>query len=104
MQAYIECLIINHKINSMGIPEILIIAVAILVLFGAKRIPALMKGLGKGINDFNEEKNKSLSKEKEKDTDLWFGSRNQTLSPSNVDFALNLQRMFLCGDDLGQQL
>ena len=70
MQAYIECLIINHKINSMGIPEILIIAVAILVLFGAKRIPALMKGLGKGINDFNEEKNKSLSKEKEEDDDL----------------------------------
>ena len=54
----------------MGIPEILIIAVVILVLFGAKRIPALMKGLGKGINDFNEEKNRSSSKEKEEDTGI----------------------------------
>jgi len=70
VQVYIERLFINHKINSMGIPELLIIAVVILVLFGAKRIPALMKGLGKGINDFNEEKNKSLSKEKEEDDDL----------------------------------
>ena len=50
----------------MGVPEILIIAVAILILFGAKRIPALMKGLGKGINDFKEEKNKAFPKEKEK--------------------------------------
>jgi sec-independent protein translocase protein TatA len=41
----------------MGLPEILIIAVVLLVLFGAKRIPALMKGIGKGINDFNKEKN-----------------------------------------------
>jgi len=48
-------LISKNKI--MGLPEILIIAVVLLVLFGAKRIPALMKGIGKGINDFNKEKN-----------------------------------------------
>lgn len=48
----------------MGIWEILIIALVILVLFGAKRIPALMKGIGKGINDFNKEKN-AAGKEEE---------------------------------------
>jgi sec-independent protein translocase protein TatA len=42
----------------MGIQEILIIAVVLLVLFGAKRIPEMMKGIGKGINDFKSEKNK----------------------------------------------
>jgi len=47
----------NLKKDFMGLPEILIIAVVLLVLFGAKRIPALMKGIGKGINDFNKEKN-----------------------------------------------
>jgi len=44
----------------MGIQEILLIAVVLLVLFGAKRIPEMMKGIGKGINDFNSEKNKPL--------------------------------------------
>lgn len=44
------------KIINMGLPEILIIAVVILVLFGAKKIPELMKGVGKGINEFNKEK------------------------------------------------
>ncbi len=41
----------------MGIEEILLIAVVFLVLFGAKRIPEMMKGIGKGISQFNEEKN-----------------------------------------------
>ncbi len=43
----------------MGIQEILLIALVLLVLFGAKRIPDMMKGIGKGINDFNKEKNNS---------------------------------------------
>lgn len=43
----------------MGITEILLIALVLLVLFGAKKIPELMKGIGKGINEFTQEKNKS---------------------------------------------
>ena len=35
----------------MGGPEIIIIAVLILLLFGGKRIPEMMRGLGKGIKD-----------------------------------------------------
>lgn len=35
----------------MGGPEIIIIAVILLLLFGGKKIPELMKGLGKGIKE-----------------------------------------------------
>lgn len=37
-----------------GWTEILIIALIILLLFGAKRIPQLMKGVGEGIGEFNK--------------------------------------------------
>jgi len=36
----------------LGMPEILIILLIILVLFGARRIPELAKGLGEGIRNF----------------------------------------------------
>lgn len=34
--------------------EILVIALIILLLFGGKKIPELMKGLGKGVKNFKE--------------------------------------------------
>jgi sec-independent protein translocase protein TatA len=34
--------------------ELIIVLVAILVLFGAKKIPEFAKGLGKGINEFKK--------------------------------------------------
>jgi len=40
----------------MGPQEIFVIAMLILVLFGGKKIPELMKGLGKGIKEFNNAK------------------------------------------------
>lgn len=41
---------------NLGASEILIIALIILLLFGGKKIPELMKGLGKGIRDFKNAK------------------------------------------------
>lgn len=41
-------------LGSVGTSEIIIIALIILMLFGAKRIPELMKGIGKGIRGFKE--------------------------------------------------
>lgn len=41
-------------INSIGTGEIIIIVFAILLLFGGKKIPELMKGLGKGVRSFKE--------------------------------------------------
>ncbi|MBY0348261.1 MAG: twin-arginine translocase TatA/TatE family subunit [Hydrotalea flava] len=37
-------------------PELIIILIAILVLFGGKKIPEFMRGLGKGIREFNDAK------------------------------------------------
>ena len=36
----------------LGLPELLIIVLIILILFGARRIPELAKGLGEGIRNF----------------------------------------------------
>ena len=44
---------------SFGVPEIILIALAVLLLFGGKKIPELMKGLGKGISEFKKGKNES---------------------------------------------
>lgn len=41
-------------IGGLGFQEILIIALIILLLFGGKKIPELMKGLGKGVRSFKD--------------------------------------------------
>lgn len=41
----------------LGTQEIIIIAIIILILFGGKRIPELMKGLGKGVRYFKDSVN-----------------------------------------------
>jgi sec-independent protein translocase protein TatA len=38
--------------GNLGFPEILILLVIVLLLFGAKRIPEIAGSLGKGINEF----------------------------------------------------
>ena len=38
----------------LGTQEILIIALIVLLLFGGKKIPELMKGLGKGVKSFKD--------------------------------------------------
>ncbi len=50
----------------LGGPETIMIVVAILVLFGAKKIPEFMRGLGKGVSEFKKGMNEvqnELSKE-----------------------------------------
>ena len=46
-------------------PEMLVIFLAILLLFGGKKIPELMRGLGKGISEFKKGKNESENKNKD---------------------------------------
>ena len=41
---------------SLGAPEIIIILFLVLLLFGAKKLPELAKGLGKGIKEFKKAK------------------------------------------------
>jgi sec-independent protein translocase protein TatA len=38
----------------LGTSEIILIALVILVLFGSKKIPEMMQGLGKGIREFKK--------------------------------------------------
>lgn len=38
----------------LGWPELLLIFVAVLLLFGAKRLPEIAQGLGKGIREFKK--------------------------------------------------
>ena len=38
----------------LGTPEIIIIVVVIVLLFGGRKIPELMKGIGKGMKEFKE--------------------------------------------------
>lgn len=40
--------------GNLGTPEIILIALVVLVLFGAKRIPEFMQGLGKGVREFRK--------------------------------------------------
>lgn len=40
--------------SMLGSTEILVIAVVVLVLFGAKKVPELMKGVGTGIKEFKK--------------------------------------------------
>lgn len=47
--------------------KILIIALVVLLLFGAKRIPELFKGIGKGIKEFKDETEDLRSDNKDKD-------------------------------------
>jgi sec-independent protein translocase protein TatA len=49
---------------NLGVPELLIILVVVLVLFGAKRVPEVAKSLGQSINAF-----KSGIKEASRDTE-----------------------------------
>lgn len=44
----------------LGAPEIILILVAVLLLFGGKKIPELMKGLGKGMKEFKDSQNADL--------------------------------------------
>lgn len=47
-------MIINPLMFNLGFWEIVIIALVVLLIFGGKKIPELMKGLGKGVKSFKE--------------------------------------------------
>ena len=56
-------------IGGLGMQEMLLIALVVLLFFGGKKIPELMKGLGKGVRSFKEGMNnieKEIEEEPEK--------------------------------------
>ena len=47
----------TNLLGVLGTQEIVIILVIVLLLFGGRKIPELMKGLGRGVREFNDAKN-----------------------------------------------
>lgn len=62
----------NKKNIMIGTPELILIVLALVLLFGAKKIPELMKGLGQGVKSFKDGMNGKIGettedKDKKKD-------------------------------------
>ncbi len=53
----------------LGGQEVIIIAIIVLLLFGGRKIPELMKGLGGGIKEFKKATKEDDNKEDDKITD-----------------------------------
>ena len=50
---------------ALGAPELIVIVVLVLLLFGGKKIPELMRGLGKGIKEFKNASKEDAEENKE---------------------------------------
>ena len=46
----------SNLLGVLGTNELIIILVIVLLLFGGRKIPELMRGLGKGVREFNDAK------------------------------------------------
>jgi sec-independent protein translocase protein TatA len=68
--------------GSVGMPELIIGLVVILLLFGAKRVPELARGLGSGVREFKkgtqegELEDKKKKEEEKKDEEQLEASKN----------------------------
>ncbi|HMQ07694.1 MAG TPA: twin-arginine translocase TatA/TatE family subunit [Saprospiraceae bacterium] len=66
-----------HLLFGLGPQELIVVAVMILVLFGGRKIPELMKGLGQGIREFNKAKSSIESEVKEGMKELEEGEKKK---------------------------
>ena len=48
-------------IGGIGTSELLLIVFALLLLFGGKKLPELMRGIGRGVRDFKDAVNEPLN-------------------------------------------
>jgi sec-independent protein translocase protein TatA len=51
--------------GKIGLTEILLVLVVVVLLFGGRKIPELMKGIGQGMKEFKKASNYDPSEEKE---------------------------------------
>ncbi|MDY6436232.1 MAG: twin-arginine translocase TatA/TatE family subunit [Bacteroidales bacterium] len=52
-------------LGGIGTGEIILIVLAILLLFGGKKLPELMRGMGKGVKEFKDAMNEPAGDKKE---------------------------------------
>jgi sec-independent protein translocase protein TatA len=68
LKANLEIMIQANLLGVLGTNEIIIILIVVLLLFGGRKIPELMRGLGRGVREFNDAKN-NVRKEIEENMD-----------------------------------
>ena len=66
----------------IGGPEIIVILLIVLVLFGGKKIPELMKGLGKGVKEYKKAMN-GVEEELNGTVQIGEPSANQATNPES---------------------
>ncbi|MBP3483000.1 MAG: twin-arginine translocase TatA/TatE family subunit [Alistipes sp.] len=54
-------------LGKLGMTEILIIVLLVLIFFGGKKIPELMRGMGRGVKEFKDAVSKDYTEENEED-------------------------------------
>lgn len=63
-------IMIHPYFLAIGTNEIIIILVIVLLLFGGRKIPELMRGLGRGVREFNDAKSNVKREIEESSTDI----------------------------------
>lgn len=63
-------------IGGLGGPELIIVLVILVLLFGAKKIPELAKGLGTGMREFRKSSSGNYEVEDKKEEELSSGDEN----------------------------
>jgi sec-independent protein translocase protein TatA len=49
--------------GSLGVPELIIILIIIIMIFGANRLPEIGRGIGKGIRNFKESTREGIKRD-----------------------------------------
>lgn len=65
-------------LGMLGTNEIIIILIIVLLLFGGRKIPELMRGLGKGVREFNDAKSNVKKEIEDSTTDVKNGINTNT--------------------------
>lgn len=77
---------------NLGGPEIILIVLVILLLFGGKKIPELMKGLGKGVKSFKEGMNEVEKDIKADTTPTVSETKKENKASTSVDNNIKEQK------------
>ena len=86
-------MLLSILLGILGGQEILIIAILVLLMFGGKKIPELMRGLGKGIKEFKDAKDGSETNKEEDKTKR--SSVPPGTNPATVDLPKALELLSL---------
>ena len=58
-------IILNFILGAIGGPQIILIVLVVLLLFGGRKIPELMKGLGSGLKEFKKASKDEVTEDEE---------------------------------------